>query len=53
MYIDNIESLRQAIANNRLEGLEISDELKILLFDAIIYRKLKTSDIIKILLEEK
>jgi hypothetical protein len=53
MYIDNIETLRQAVANIRLEGLELSDEVKVLLFDAIVYRKLKTSDIINLLNEKK
>jgi len=47
MPIRDLDSVRQAIASIRLEGLEISDKLKLLLDRALLEDTLTTTDIIR------
>ena len=46
MPITDLDSMQQAIANIRLEGLVVSDELQLLLYKAISEGKLTTTDLI-------
>ncbi len=49
MLITDLNAVQQALANVRLESLEISTQLQVLLQEALLNGKLTTEDIIKAL----
>ena len=51
MPIKDIESVQQALANIKLESLDISEKLQMLLKDAMFEGKLSTTDLLNALLD--
>lgn len=51
MPIKDIDSVQQALANIKLESLDISEKLQILLKDAMFEGKLNTKDLLNALLD--
>ena len=52
MQITDLDSVQQAIANIKLEGLAVSDELQSLLYKALSEGKLTTTDLINSIMND-